>query len=320
MSFLRLLNYFLFFSVFQVHAETIPSTEIINYKSDLAYIINAGPKVVVGSNYEEACSQLITYGYLWKVISSNWIEPACYSPSNNMLLGADTWYCANGSLAYYNVPWWSCNVFHACLSNTWTLSSDELHCTRPEPNCSVKPSEVSEIKLLAAIIYGEASVNSTFEEKAAIANAVIRFRDSYHYKSVNQLIAKKPDYSSAVKNRVVRYRIVMCSDVEIEYPEVYKAVSNALDPNGIDYANEGCFWDGFDLVTLGTKQPHYIKGYKFTNPLHDVLSVGDSQPANKHGANGAYDYTYESTAGYGETVFWKYTKEFMNAKGVKQCR
>jgi hypothetical protein len=73
-------------------------------------------------------------------------------------------------------------------------------------------------------------------------------------------------------------------------------------------------------VTLGAKQPHYLKGYKFTNPLHDVLSIGDSEPTNKHGANGAYDYTYESTAGYGETVFWKYTKEFMDAKGVKQCR
>jgi hypothetical protein len=237
-----------------------------------------------------------------------------------MLLGADTWYCANGGLAYYNVPWWSCNVFHACPNATWILTSDELNCTRPKQTCSAMPSSVSEIKLLAAIVYGEASVNSTFEEKAAIANSVIRFRDSYHYKSVNQLIARKPDYSSAVKNRVIRYRLVMCSDVEIEYPEVYTAVSNALNPNGIDYANGGCFWDGYDLVTLGTKQSHYIKGYKFTSPLHDVLSVGNSQPAKKQGAKGSYDYTYESTAGSGKTVIWKYTQEFMNANGVKQCR
>ena len=36
-------------------------------------------------------------------------------------------------------------------------------------------------------------------------------------------------------------------DVQTEYPEIYHAVSNALDPNGIDYANGGCFWDGNDL-------------------------------------------------------------------------
>ncbi|HHL3492513.1 TPA: hypothetical protein ACQ53F_001346 [Legionella pneumophila] len=157
-----------------------------------------------------------------------------------------------------------------------------------------------------------------FEEKAAIANAVIRFRDSYHYKSVNQLIAK-PDYSSAVKNRVIRYRLVMCSDVEIEYPEVYKAVSNALDPNGIDYANGGCFWDGKDLFTKGQKQIHYKLGYKFTNPQHDVFSIGDSDPARLEGEYGSYDYTYQSTAGYGETVFWKLTEEFLTAQKGKQC-
>ncbi len=226
----------------------------------------------------------------------------------------------HGSLAYYNTPWWSCNIFHVCPNNTWKLSSDGLQCSRPKPKCLAKPSEVSETKLLAAIVYAEASVHSNFKEKAAIANSIIRFRDSYHYQSVNELIAKKPSYSSAVKNRVIRYRLVMCSDIEIEYPEVYNAVKNALDPNGIDYANGGCFWDGYDLVTLGSKQPHYSKGYRFTDSLHDVLSIGDSEPANRKGAGGSYDYTYESTAGYGKTVFWKYTKEFMKARGVKQCR
>lgn len=112
----------------------------------------------------------------------------------------------------------------------------------------------------------------------------------------------------------------MCSDVAIEYPEVYSAVLNALDPNGTDYANGGCFWDGNDLKTVGSKHYHYKKGYKFMNPTHDVLNVGDSAPAGKQGRNGPYDYTYESTAGYGKTVFWKYTQEFMNAEGVGQCR
>ncbi len=41
----------------------------------------------------------------------------------------------------------------------------------------------------------------------------------------------------------------MCSDVAIEYPDPYNAAMNALDPEGIDYANGGYFWDGNDLVT-----------------------------------------------------------------------
>jgi len=34
-----------------VYGETIPSIQIINYRNDLAYIINS-PKVVVGLNYQ----------------------------------------------------------------------------------------------------------------------------------------------------------------------------------------------------------------------------------------------------------------------------
>jgi hypothetical protein len=216
-----------------VFSETIPFITIVNYKNDLAYILNS-PTVVVGKNYEDACSKLVTYGYVWKIIPSKNANPQCYSPFDNVTLGADTWYCANGSLAYYNVPWWSCNEFKTCPSPAWTLSSDGLNCSRPSTSCTATPSTVSEIKLLATIVYGEASVSSTFEEKAAIANAVVRFKNSYHYASVNQLIAKKPAYSAAVADKVVRYKLVMCSDVETEYPELYEAASNALDPNGVD--------------------------------------------------------------------------------------
>ena len=111
----------------------------------------------------------------------------------------------------------------------------------------------------------------------------------------------------------------MCSDVSIEYPQLYNAVMNALDPDGIDYANGACFWDRIDLLTDGTKQKHYKFGYTFTDPLHVVLAVGDSEPANITGRYGTYDYTYESTAGYGQTVFWKLTNEFLKAQRGKQC-
>lgn len=235
-------------------AETIPSIPIINYKNDLAYIIVAGPEVVHGFNYEDACSKLASYGYTWKIVPHKSADPACYSPSDNVLMGANTWYCADSTLAYYNTPWWLCSeTFHTCPNRTWKLSIDDLSCSRPNLTCSETPATVSEEKLLAAIVYGEASVNSTFEEKAAIANAVIRFRDSNKFDSVNTLVEKRPYYSAAVHNKVERYRLVMCSNVEIEYPELYNAVLNALEPEGVDFANGGCFWDGYDLKTLGEK-------------------------------------------------------------------
>ncbi|CZI06884.1 TPA: hypothetical protein ACSJUJ_002389 [Legionella pneumophila] len=302
-------------------AETIPSIQVINYKNDLAYIITAGPEVVHGSNYEEACSKLASYGYTWKIVPHKSADPACYSPTDNVLMGANTWYCADSTLAYYNTPWWLCSEsFTTCPNPTWTRSNDGLSCSRPNSTCTETPATVSEVKLLAAIVYGEASAtNSTYEEKAAIANAVVRYKNSNGYPTVNQLILDNPAYSAAASNKVVRYRQVMCSDVAIEYPDLYNAAMNALDPEGVDYANGGCFWDGNDLVTKGAKHRHYRKGYKFTDPTHDVLSVGDSAPANLTGKFGTYNYTFESTAGYGQTVFWKLTQEFLTAQRGKQC-
>lgn len=304
--------------VCNLYAETIPSILVNNYKNAPAYIMNI-PVVVVGSNYEDACNQLGAYGYEWKIVPTTNANSACYSPTGNIRIGADTWYCADGTLAYYNIPWWSCSGFNACKTPAWTLSSDGRFCSRPNPICSATASTAPESQLLAAIVYGEASVNSTFEEKAAIANAIIRKRNAMGYASVNELVTKKKYYSAAVKNNNIRYRLALCANIQIEYPELDAAVQNALDPNGIDYANGGCYWDGLDLKTLGSKQLHYMQGYIFTDPLHDVLFIGDTPPMNIQGDRATYNYTYESTAGYGSTVFWKLTNEFMTGQGVKQC-
>lgn len=309
---------FIFFCIHSLFSETIPARAIINYKTDLAYILNV-PITVVGSDYQSACAQLASYNYEWKIVSTTNINPACYSPTNHMVIGVETWYCADGTLAYYNSPWWSCNDFYTCPNASWSLSSDGLNCTRPNPNCGATFQNVSEKQLVAAIIYGEASVNSTFEEKAAIGNALIRKRNAYHLVTVNQLIKKFPNFSAAVADKNIRYSIALCADIAIEYPDLDLAVSNALDPNGIDYANGGCFWDGKDLLTLGSKQQHYDWGYTFTNPNHNVYNLTPPPPKNEEDEFGFYDYTLESTAGYGGTVFWKYTKDFMKATRTSQC-
>jgi hypothetical protein len=317
---LRYFGMFIFLNCSPVIAETIPSLQIVNYKNDLAYIITAGPEVVIGSDYEDACKMLGSYGYVWKTLPSKSIDPACYSPTNMDLRGADTWYCADTTVAYYNVPWWMCSSsFKGCPSAAWKLSANGLNCTRPNPKCSATAETVSEITLIAAIVYGEAAVNGPYEEKAALANAIVRKSKSYGYASVKDYIRRRRKQISSANGKNIRFNTVMCSNVKIEYPQLYEAAINALDEKGVDYANGGCYWDGKDLKVSKKKHLHYPWGYLISDPSHDVLNVGSTPPFGETTDYGKYEYTLESTAGYGHTIFWKLTSDFMNAKRVKQC-
>ncbi len=224
-----------------------------------------------------------------------------------MILGAVTWYCADGTLAYFN-KWRACNEVYGCPDSSWMLSADKLSCFRPNRTCAFDVGHVPEEQLLAAIAYGEASTQNNFEETAAIANAVVNRARSFKI-NVNDLIKKYPSYSYAVYNGNERFRLLLCSnEADPRFLIAYQAAKNALDPNGVDYAHGGCFWDGIDLKTGGNRHPHYKKGYRFTDQNHNIMSLPDTLPLNKRTRRGTYDYTYQSTAGYGNTVLWIYTR------------
>lgn len=113
----------------------------------------------------------------------------------------------------------------------------------------------------------------------------------------------------------------MCSNLEVEYPQLYAAVSNALDPEGEDYSNGACYWDGNDLKTNRLKHPHYAGGY-YINPEHDVLGLGvyaDNPQYHITSEGREYTYRFISVAGYGKTIFFKATPEFLFAKRSLQC-
>jgi len=69
------------------------------------------------------------------------------------------------------------------------------------------------------------------------------------------------------------------------------------------------------------------KGIKFTKPGHNIYKIAESsvdvvlywQVKDKAGKlvdgkeRGRYTYTFESTAAYGGTIFWKYSDAFLNA-------
>ncbi len=101
-----------------------------------------------------------------------------------------------------------------------------------------------------------------------------------------------------------------------------------------DYSGGGYVWDGADLQTNYTSHAKVRLGIYFTAPEHDIYRVGSKAlpeaqgeywdiPTHKNGQlrrgkeRGRYTYTYESTAAYGGTVFWRLTAALLQATGNK---
>lgn len=97
----------------------------------------------------------------------------------------------------------------------------------------------------------------------------------------------------------------------------YKASRNALN-DGTDYSNGACFWDGVDLKVNGENAYRYKARFKLANKNHNVLSVIEPPPLQRRGKNNKYfEYTYISRSGINKTIFWKYTKEALEAGETK---
>lgn len=207
----------------------------------------------------------------------------------------------------------------SCPNLSWALSEDKKTCSRPDFSCIINPDEVSEEKLLAAIAYGESSVMDNYEEMAVIAYATLRRRDAAKMPSLQVLIKKYPSFSFVIRDGNSRYRKLMCSDTEINLEKAYDAARNALN-QGIDYANGGCFWDGYDLKTSGSHHYKYRHGFHFTRDEHNIFDVLEPPSRNIVTKKGRYDYEYESVAAHGKTIFWKLNNNFLKATGNKQCQ
>ncbi|WP_367607166.1 hypothetical protein [Legionella sp. W05-934-2] len=111
-----------------------------------------------------------------------------------MIIGADTWFCANGSISYFNKPDNFCDDFPSCPDQSWTLAADKSTCTRENRPCIRDPDNVSEEPLLAAVAYAESHWSNHYEEMAGIASATLRRMKAYGYKSVSELISKDPNF------------------------------------------------------------------------------------------------------------------------------
>jgi hypothetical protein len=190
--------------------------------------------------------------------------------------------------------------------------------------------------LLAAVAYGEASDQDVFEEMAAIANVIVR-QSKARGASLGTLLGPGSTFAFAASDgnrRAAAFRKASGAQ-RAKHPgmvSALKAATNAIS-GGKDYSNGAYFWDGADLASNYDDHPKVKKGIKFTDATHNIYNVKETSvdvtthwQINQGGKlvdgkkRGSYTYTYESTAAYGGTVFWKYGKDFLDATGNKPYR
>jgi hypothetical protein len=186
-------------------------------------------------------------------------------------------------------------------------------------------------ELLAAVSYGEASVLDVFEEMAAIASVIVRQRDARNT-TLKALLSSSSTFAFAASDgnpRVEAFRkakpAVRCARPGMM--RAIKAAKNALG-KGMDYSNGAYFWDGVDIKTNYKAHPKVRAGVHITKAEHNVVGIEDfavdvttywkvlkDGKMVDGGKRGHYTYTYESTAGFGKTIFWKYGDDFLKATG-----
>lgn len=207
---------------------------------------------------------------------------------------------------------------------------------------------------LAAVAYGEASVLDILEEMTAIACVCLRQQKSRGI-DLDALFSRKENFAFAAVDgnpRTAAFRKATPAQraghagMAMAIQAAQLAIAGGTDPS-----NGGYFWDGRDIKTKYDKHPKVLCGLRFTDKTHNVLGIVESDVSedcdwvkafcsDKPNATAQYDETerevtcytvhgsrrtergrfsqvWESTAGYGSTIFWRHTDEFCKATGNK---
>lgn len=197
-----------------------------------------------------------------------------------------------------------------------------------------------ETKKLAAIVYGEASTLCNKDEMDGIAFAVANRCRAWGGKTVNELLFADPNYTYAIKGDCKRFELLInASESNIirhaEMSIALDAAKRALKNEGADPSNGAYWWDGLDFRTNFQKHPKVKDGFRFSDPKHNIFSVPEKQVditiywkvKNKltgeevnSKVRGKYSCIWESTAAYGQTIFWKHDIDYLKATGGKAYR
>jgi hypothetical protein len=181
---------------------------------------------------------------------------------------------------------------------------------------------------LAATAYGEASVKDVYEEIAGIAYVLVRQMKARGYSDFSSFLTGEPTFAFAASDGNARYAAFKPArpdkvDMREGNDGMRLAIKGAINAilERTDYSNGAYFWDGRDIATNNKKHFKIRQGYKFTAPEHRIFNVGDDPIGDSvvpHTVGKkSYDYTYETTAVWGDTIFSKFTSDFMGATGNK---
>lgn len=205
---------------------------------------------------------------------------------------------------------------------------------------TTKPTLDPEVRLLAAMAYGEASSANNSDEIYAIASILKRQRDARGYTSMIKFVAGEPSYSFVVNDGNARYKKLNNATVEkIEFDAgmqvAVDAAKNAL-VDGHDKSNGAWFWDGADIKSNYKNHFKVKAGIRFGDSSHNIYSIPESTKLvikykiTKKKINGKlvetkeeiyrYDHVYLSTAALGGTVFWKLNPDYVKFAKAKEYK
>lgn len=183
----------------------------------------------------------------------------------------------------------------------------------------------------------EAEVNKTTEEATAQQEAVSKEIEALKGQLATEHDKKK---AAAIKKQIeakeaLKKKLGQTLSGNAGHVMAYKAARNALE-GGADYSGGAYFWDGWDVKTKYSNHPKVKRGIKVIDPSHNVFGIKDNVvvvikyklvTTTKDGKAtktkeevGRYDHLYESTAGHGGTIFWKFNPEYLKLEGAKEYK
>ncbi|MBB2928776.1 hypothetical protein [Paraburkholderia silvatlantica] len=197
-----------------------------------------------------------------------------------------------------------------------------------------------DVRLLAAIAYGEASTANDSDEIGGIAFAVANRCRAWDNKTVSELRIADPNYAYAWDGSNARFnKLIKTSDADLKLEAAMMLAvdwaEKALANSGPDPSNGGFWWDGLDFKTRYAKHPKVRDGFKWGDASHNLFGVPENRREfvvrwkvkNKKtgqvvdgSERGRYDSVWVSTAAHGSTIFWNHNPDYIHATGGKAYR
>lgn len=188
-----------------------------------------------------------------------------------------------------------------------------------------------DVRMLAAMAYGEASSKDNEKEIYSIASVIEKQRLARGFATIKDLGSKDKTFSFVTTDGNPRYaKLIKASVSEIEKNEGMKisiAAAKNAKAGGIDYSNGAYFWDGSDIEKNYKSHFKVKHGIKFTEASHNIYNISASsklvilsktvkkrvkgKSVIEKTEIGRYDHVYESTAAYGGTIFWKQADDYL---------